>query len=162
VVLRNGVVSGFAVLRDQLVFAQQGTDSEPMITDGTVAGTRRIADVRPGTASSQPTPFVTVGDRVYFFADDGVAGRELWVTDGTAAGTTLAVDCVPGAGGLNPSWLIAGQSRMYFSASGVVWTSDGTAAGTGPLPLPGWNHKTVLGDLLVVSVSRELWRSDGT
>jgi ELWxxDGT repeat protein len=163
VVLRSGAVIGFAVLRDRLVFAQNGTDSEPMITDGTVAGTSRIAHIRPGTASSQPTPFVTVGDRVYFFADDGVAGRELWVTDGTAAGTTLAVDCVPGPGGLSPSLLIAGQSRMFFRVPGMTWTSDGTPAGTAPLPaLPLWGYLTMLGDLLVMSSGRDLWRSDGT
>jgi ELWxxDGT repeat protein len=161
--LRNGVVMGFAVLRDRLVFGQQGTDSEPMITDGTVAGTVRIADVRPGTASSLPTTFATMGERVFFFADDGVAGRELWVTDGTGAGTALAVDCVPGPASSGASFMVAGTTRLYFRSSGVLWSSNGTAAGTNQFPaVPFLGDSAMLGDVLIAACGNQLWRADGT
>ena len=33
---------------------------------------------------------------LFFTADDGVNGQELWKSDGTAAGTTLVKDIYPG------------------------------------------------------------------
>lgn len=164
VVLRNGVTEHFAVLRDRLIFSQVGAgESEPMITDGTVAGTVRIADVRPGAASSNPTAFATVGDRVWFFADNGVAGHELWTTDGTAAGTSLLVDIVPGAAGVSVPWMLAGSSHAFFRSGGAVWATDGTAAGTvqGPA-VPFGFERVVLDDAIVLVAGNQLWRADGT
>src|SRR5687768_2541634 len=56
-------------------------------TDGTAAGTFRLKDINPGSASSDPSDFVAVGNRLFFVARVAGLGRELWVTDGTAAGT---------------------------------------------------------------------------
>ncbi|CAN5363582.1 hypothetical protein BH09ACT10_BH09ACT10_25270 [soil metagenome] len=36
------------------------------------------------------------GGRLYFFADDGIHGKELWRTNGTLGGTELVVDSNPG------------------------------------------------------------------
>jgi ELWxxDGT repeat protein len=47
-------------------------------SDGTAAGTTRIADLAGGRAGSQAAEPVVVGDRIYFAADDRVTGRELW------------------------------------------------------------------------------------
>ncbi len=58
------------------------------MSDGTPARTRRLADIAPGPASSNPSaevassqtdPLVAVGGRLYFSATDG-SGRELWAT----------------------------------------------------------------------------------
>lgn len=65
-------------------------------TDGTADGTVLLADIFPGTFddfgetypnSSNPTGLVEFNGEVYFAADDGTSGRELWKTDGTDAGT---------------------------------------------------------------------------
>lgn len=164
VILGTGPVLGYAVLRDRLLFAQYGVNSEPRITDGTVAGTHVLADVWPGTTSSLPDGFATLGDRVFFCADDGVSGRELWVTDGTTAGTSLAVDIVAGPIGSDPRGLVAGQTLLYFrDANGVVGVTDGTAAGTVSLPgMPVNDFRETLGDLLIAKNDNQLWRSDGT
>jgi ELWxxDGT repeat protein len=53
-------------------------DLEPWISDGTVKGTRRLQDIAPGAASSFPRSFTRVGSRVFFVANDGVHGNELW------------------------------------------------------------------------------------
>ena len=159
----TGSILGTAVLGDQLVFGLSGSDSEPMITDGTLAGTHRLADLRAGTASSTPLDFVTMGDRVYFTADDGIVGRELWSTDGTSAGTVLVADLVPGSTGSNPGALIAGRSRLYFAAAGSVFCCDGTAASIMPiLGMSVSSRSVVLGDLLLDGDGRDLRRSDGT
>ena len=65
-------------------------------TDGTAAGTVRVADIIPGQDGSWPSHLTSVGSTLFFFADDGTSGRELWKSDGTAAGTVLVADIRPG------------------------------------------------------------------
>ena len=51
----------------------------------------RVKDIRPGSGSSSPTDLGVFAGAVYFSADDGTHGRELWKTDGTEAGTVLGL-----------------------------------------------------------------------
>ena len=81
---------------------------------------------------------------VFFSANDGVHGTELWVTDGTPAGTRLVKDInthndtLEVFRGSNPQWLTdLGDGRVIFRAKDDIfggrdelWISDGTAAGT--------------------------------
>ncbi|HEY1016986.1 MAG TPA: ELWxxDGT repeat protein [Herpetosiphonaceae bacterium] len=69
--------------------------SELWASDGTAAGTRLGADIRPGAASSTPRWLTLAGDQLIFTADDGVHGDEAWVSDGTAAGTRLLANLAP-------------------------------------------------------------------
>ena len=94
--------------------------SEPWISDGTPEGTRLLKDIMPGSADSSPTPlfehtFVAFNCLVYFAANDGVSGLELWRTDGTEAGTELAVDLIPGPEGYLIILLRASANRLYIS-----------------------------------------------
>lgn len=47
-------------------------------TDGTDTGTVQVLDLFVGTASSSPADFTVYKDDLYFSANDGVIGRELW------------------------------------------------------------------------------------
>ena len=47
------------------------------------------------------------GGTLYFTADDGGSGVELWRSDGTGAGTRLVKDINPGEGDSSPDSLIA-------------------------------------------------------
>lgn len=83
--LAPGVLSGVQSAQvcgdGDLVFCagSDGTDgSEPYLADGTPTGMRRLVDVAVGSGSSNPTLLAVAGERVYFLADDGVTGRELW------------------------------------------------------------------------------------
>jgi len=58
-----------------------GGDRELWRTDGSELGTWRVADVAPGDASSAPRDLVQVAAWVFFSADDGEHGRELWALD---------------------------------------------------------------------------------
>jgi ELWxxDGT repeat protein len=94
-----------------------------------------VKDLRPGTATSNPRRLTPVGSQLFFTADDGVHGRELWVTDGSTEGTRLVKDIWPGSSGSSPDQLLAFGPVLYFAANdgqhGIeLWRSDGTAAGT--------------------------------
>ncbi|NVJ21860.1 MULTISPECIES: ELWxxDGT repeat protein [Myxococcus] len=110
--------------------------SEPWVSSGAPgAGTRLLKEIIPGAVGSHPTWFTTVGSRVFFAADDPVAGRELFVTDGTVGGTRRVKDIWPGAVGSFPNELFAFNGLLYFAAGDPthgreLWRSDGSAAGT--------------------------------
>ncbi|MFP2899316.1 ELWxxDGT repeat protein, partial [Corallococcus sp. 4LFB] len=74
-----------------------------------------------------------MGGRLYFAADDGVHGRELWSTDGTAQGTVLVQDLEPGPVGSTPTAFAEADGWLFFSA-----TTAGRAARPGtPMAAPG-------------------------
>lgn len=66
-------------LDGRLVFNNaDAAGDELWMSDGTTEGTRRVQDVNPGSASSSPQNFVIVGNLLFFMADGGWCGRELW------------------------------------------------------------------------------------
>jgi ELWxxDGT repeat protein len=64
----------------RLIFSAADAEGslEPWMSDGTPEGTVRIEDLAPGLLSSNPSGFARVGDRVYFSANEGSLGQELW------------------------------------------------------------------------------------
>jgi ELWxxDGT repeat protein len=56
-----------------------GGDLEPWDSTGSVSGTRKLQDIAPGGASSFARDFTRVGNSLFFVANDGVHGNELWV-----------------------------------------------------------------------------------
>jgi ELWxxDGT repeat protein len=152
-----------------------GADQELYVTNGTVGDLLKI-DINPGSGSSYPGPFVTVGNRAYFAAYRPTEGLELWVTDGTATGTSLVKDISTGTGNSNPSLLAAAGNFLYFrawdGASFGVWRSDGTSSGTVPVfsaftPVGATPYEIrAFGNRVFVATSgsgtQELWVTDGT
>ncbi|MCP3142122.1 ELWxxDGT repeat protein [Pyxidicoccus xibeiensis] len=72
--------SDMTAIQDWLFFGAttEGRGSEPWVSDGTAAGTRALDEVAPGAASSSPRDFIRSGWDVFFTADDGRTGRELY------------------------------------------------------------------------------------
>jgi ELWxxDGT repeat protein len=53
---------------------------------------RKVKDIYPGSTASNPRNFFVHKDQLYFTADNGTNGREIWISDGTSAGTKLYWD----------------------------------------------------------------------
>ena len=160
-------------------------------SDGTSANTVLVKDIATATADlpagSAPQSLTNANGTLFFVAEDGLHGRELWKSDGTDAGTVLVADINAGNGsGLysGPGLLTAVNDRVFFLADDGVdgeglWVSDGTAEGTRRLR-DQWvsaggssyhspeNLTNVNGTLFFTlrsgnsSESAELWKSDGT
>jgi ELWxxDGT repeat protein len=65
-------------------------------TDGTEAGTRLLQDLAPGAASSNPRLLGTAGRFLFFQADDGTTGNELWALANPFADRTApTLTCPP-------------------------------------------------------------------
>ena len=164
----NGYFGGLTAVGNTLYFvANDGTNgSELWKSDGTANGTvmvKNINSAATGTSgtnpSSNPEYLTAVGNTLFFRANDGTNGTELWKSDGTANGTVMVKDIYNGnttrmdfccfseanPGGSvvyvtdpndsNPSHLIAFDNALYFAANdgnnGIeLWKSDGTANGT--------------------------------
>jgi ELWxxDGT repeat protein len=103
------------------------------VTDGTPQGTARLAQFR----SVNLDEAVVLGSRLYFTANDGRTGTEVWVTDGTRAGTVRLTDLDPSFGvyGPDPRELTVLGDWVYFSANDGIhdrelWRTEGTLANT--------------------------------
>ncbi len=103
--------------------------------EGTQGSASMIMDINPGAGSSLNGDWSLTGvvdNKVYFTADDGVHGRELWVTDGTEEGTKMVEDLYPGSGASIPEFETAFKvydNKIYFGASdpdnkNQVWVYD--------------------------------------
>lgn len=82
--------------------------------------TTLLIDLNPGLAASDPTSFIKIDDQIYFTANDGIHGFELFKTNGTETGTELVKDINPGTNSSFPSFLTDvtnGTSHKLFFAA---------------------------------------------
>jgi len=158
---------------------------------GNSNGTKMVFNFRSGSRGSSSGEFAVAGTDVYFSADDGVAGRELWKSDGSDAGTMRLADIFPGDDGSfpptpnssDPLWITPCGPNVFLSAENAnanreLWIYDPTANPavfqvkeinpTGPsnpenlFDLNGLLLFTAEDGSGFGTTGRELWRSNGT
>ena len=144
-----GMAEKLTPVGNQVFFG--GYDSEAGLelwkSDGTEAGTGMVKDIYPGsrsgfegTSSSDElldlTDFAVIGNTVYFTANDGETGPELWRSNGTENSTKLVQDIFTrGSLGSYPQDITAIGNTLFFSAFTLehgyeLWRSQGTASTT--------------------------------
>lgn len=202
---------GLTVAGESLFFlADDGVHGHELwASDGTAAGTRMLRDIWPGEAPIVPdskrmsaaggpcplglfavAPMAEVAGTLFFLADDGTTGCELWRSDGTEAGTRMVRDIRPGpesgmvtcqqerSSAVGPQLIPHGAGFLFVADDGStgceLWFSDGTQAGTRlvidlrPGPEDGVVGELVAaGGLILMAATdgasgSELWSSDGT
>jgi ELWxxDGT repeat protein len=89
-----------------------------------------VTERLPGTFSN----LTEFNGLLFFTADDGLTGTELWKTNGSFVGTELVKDINPGNASSSPLMLTVINGKLFFvattAASGTeIWCSDGTEAG---------------------------------
>jgi ELWxxDGT repeat protein len=141
-----------------------------------------VKDINTNTSylagDSFPYHLTNVNGTLFFTANDGTHGDELWRSDGTAAGTVLVRDINPGNASSSPSNLTNVNDMLFFTAvdgaSGdQLWESNGTSAGTvlvkdinpGNSYQPPGSLTNINGTLFFSADDgthgRQLWRSNG-
>jgi ELWxxDGT repeat protein len=89
----------------------------------------RVKDIWPGSGDSYPSFLTNVNGTLYFRANDGIAGDELWTSDGTEAGTVMVADIAEGSGGSNPDSFTEIAGKLFFVATDELhgrelWVAD--------------------------------------
>jgi ELWxxDGT repeat protein len=141
-----------------------------------------VRDINAGTGGSAIQNLTDVNGTLFFVANDGIHGFELWKSDGTTAGTVLVKDIQAGAASGSPGEMIAVGNTLYFWADDGVdgrelWKSDGTSSGTllvkdispgAGASFPGYVSSFVNAQGTLIFAANdgshgvELWRTDGT
>ncbi|MEP7129088.1 MAG: hypothetical protein ABI729_09485, partial [Chitinophagales bacterium] len=144
--------------------AGENFDEELFRSDGTTAGTGLFLDLNPSDGS-KPHGFHVLNDKLVFIAEDE-DDTHLYITDGTVAGTQILKDntgnaAVAGSATDDGEITVVGDNRIYYSGKSnnndVLWTTDGTPAGTYELSNAKFDFSsegTALGDNAVIKLKK--------
>ncbi|MCB9098626.1 MAG: tandem-95 repeat protein [Anaerolineales bacterium] len=99
----------------------------PAVAQGPVV--EIAADIVPGSSGSNPARFAVYNGKLYFQANDGTHGNELWVYNGSTA--SMVADIYSGNSSSSPLYLTVYNGKLYFQASdsnygSELWSYDGT------------------------------------
>jgi ELWxxDGT repeat protein len=182
--------ANYATLNANMYFfanADDGEGIELYKSDGTPSGTLRVKDININGSSNdgnEGATLFTLGDAVYFIAEDALNGSALWKSDGTQEGTIMVKDIRPDSdeSGIHPNqqynqFTKVGDQLFFIANDGnnehsqEIWKSDGTTEGTvmvADLNQSQYSSFVAVGDLLYFSADNEagdptsLWKTDGT
>lgn len=148
------------------------------MTDGTNGGTKLLSDINP-SGDAMPDQKAVMGNKLYFQADNGSNGYELWITDGTAGGTLMLIDLNNTGSSFPRNMTAVGTNLVFWAQQNGTWKlfrSDGTKGGTlsikgvSPFDPNGKNHfsaffennNTLYFSGYSSTYGEELWQTNGT
>ncbi|MEZ6032938.1 MAG: Calx-beta domain-containing protein [Planctomycetaceae bacterium] len=138
-------------LGSEVVFEAYDADHgrELWVSNGTVAGTMLLADLRPGTTpdpldiddttalsqwyNQRITNLTSFRDQVFFSAGDSLSGLELWTADRNGLNTGFSVDILPGTAAGTPSNFLVDGNSLYLTADTLDYGSGNFHRGGGEL-----------------------------
>lgn len=163
-----------------------GNKDSLWMSDGTEEGTISLVDnieISNFTNNNSVNSAIHIGNTLYFRANDGIHGYELWKSNGTKIGTTMVKDSNLGSDGSYPSNYSIVDGILYYIVYGDdsydLWKSDGTEDGTIKLKTivsdDYWEFNIIMygelnGELIFSVINDEesrdfpsqLWKSDAT
>jgi len=175
----NSPISSKSFLLTLLIIAMALSPS-PQKTSALTTGPDMIKDINPTGSSNPSSSMIIFKGVVYFSADDGVHGRELWRSDGTPGGTYMLKDINPGIGFSNPQGFVISNHTLFFQAgddtNGVeLWKTKGKRkstrlvknirpgiASSSPGNLANINEVLFFTAYSHNDSQQYLWKSDGT
>ncbi|MBL0308301.1 MAG: T9SS type A sorting domain-containing protein [Bacteroidetes bacterium] len=186
----SGCIDIFGAFNGKLYFiGNDGINGKELWqTDGTALGTQMVKDINPGNGngitftSNINWQIGIYNGKLYFSANNGTNGDELWASDGTMVGTTMVKD-INSAGSSNPRFFTVANGKLFFEASSdlegsELWVSDGTGSnttlvkdinpgpsGSSPAYFTSYNGKVYFTTSATFASwldPNNLWESDGT
>ncbi len=88
-----------------------------------------VKDIYRGPASSSIFNLAGGDSLIYFTADDGIHGPQLWKSDGTKESTKILLT-IPDLSSAFIADFTTVHNKLFFTLNGGLWQSDGTNAGT--------------------------------
>ena len=172
----HSVVSTPSTSNKKLIFLDSPQyGREAWMTDGSKEGTKLLKDIntQQTLGSNIERKMVSMGNTLYFIADDGIHGTELWKSN--TAATTMVQDIHLGTSSSNISNLTKINGTLYFSTDNgnhgeELWKYDGTEAVMIKDISPGQessnlshfvNADGILYFTINTNSSTQLWKSEG-
>ncbi len=134
-----------------------------------------LSDAVPGANGCDPSMFTGMNGKVYFAADDGINGQELWVYDGSTCSMVYNIN--PSGDALGAiKQMVELNGKLYFSADDgtngrELWVYDGInppsiaadiepGAGTGGVGMLAVLNNKIYFGALTTTTGGELWSYD--
>ena len=145
------------------------------VSDGTSEGTIIVKNINQSN-NTNPKYLTSIGNLLYFVADNGTNGYELWVLDTNNeidnSNPKIVKNMIAGS---EPKKLFSYENKLYFTAkhgtnSRKLWSTDGTEIGTNPVSNISWTkgpYSLVICSGLLYFIANDgtglkLWNTNGT